>query len=504
MGASVVHEAIAAAGVGEPNLNHELLATLLGSGLCETAITTNFDEHVEPLLSANVEVLVPSQLETEMAVDGPTYLKLHGSIGQPASLSFTLEQYDQLLPRNLALFELVESDAPLVVAGYSGYDTDVLPAIRAAAARAPWTAVVQHPGSNDDQPILDLADDPELRCSILVSDCATAFSVLCATLGLAFGEPSAHTATLRDDVDHYAAAVSKLRPFELPRVLMDTFGLAGEWNLVRRYARLCHDALTDERYRALGSAREFESLHHALALALRFAGDAIGARTMLGEARSSLEENGGPLSAHMRQQQAESIVADAPSQLHSGEPRVIEPRRGFLPSDVLTAQGRLAELFGGARDDHSSFMRNWEIGVTRRREGQPGAAIGAFEAGLEFALSERATHLERGRFLLDFGGAVAEHSGQLRDDEMAQQAHVILLASESATAEAGDYRTNGRANLMLARLYMGGESFDEARDRIERARSAAARTGDSALDGRIESLANLLGQLEAGRGPHRG
>src|SRR5262249_27088781 len=105
-------------------------------------------------------------------------------------------------------------------------------------------------------------------------------------------------------------------------------------------------------------------------------------------------------------------------------------------------------------------------------------------------------HLERGHFLLDFGGALYEHGATLENDELAKQACEIFRGCERCAKESGDWVTNSRANLMLARLYTGGGSFAEARRRLRLATTAAEQTRDNYLKDRIAQWSHSLDELE--------
>ncbi len=169
---------------------------------------------------------------------------------------------------------------------------------------------------------------------------------------------------------------------------------------------------------------------------------------------------------------------------------------GFKPSDIIAADLEMAKKLGSPSKRHI-FEESWKIGITRRREGSPGRAIEAFNEAAVIILDDVVTHLERGRFLLDFGGAVYDHAVELRDDELAEHAHLIFQSCDRFTHNSGDWGTNARANLMLARLYTNGGSFAEAWEHIRLARLAGGKTEDTALSERIENFAHLLEDLQA-------
>lgn len=492
-GENVIWKALGAAGVGPPNENHARVATLLEGGRCRWAITTNFDEHVEALLADDVSVVIPTDNIGFSDLDSSTYVKLHGSIGVGRALSYTLEHYDELKRRHELLLETILLGRPLVIAGYSGYDTDVLPSLRSLADQIPWIIVIRHPGSPDGQPVLQLAAELS-RSYVLESTCPQALGML--TDGLEVKTPGSMSAqSTRDSASYYAEAVEGVGMHLCPAILLAAFRLGGAWGLVRKYAWLTHDALTDTRYRPSISEREYQRIHQDLALSLKLAGDSNGAQIMLNEAKASLDESGTGPSDFLRQMRAEAVTKDAPSQLgeKSIPTRITFP--GLKSSDIIKAQLKMAKKFGNL-SKKEIFETNWQIGITRRREGNPSRAIEAFNEAAAIVLEDVVTHLERDHFLLDFGGAVYEHATELRDDDLAEQAHLILRSCEKCTEESQDWGTNARANLMLAKLYTNGGSFTEAWERIRLARLAVGRTEDTALSERIEQLAHLLEDLQ--------
>ena len=78
------------------------------------------------------------------------------------SLSFTLEHYDTLQERNKKLFSNSLRGLPLIVLGYSGNDTDVLPVLDEISKDIPKVIVIMHPGSPKNQPILKVVAEKKI------------------------------------------------------------------------------------------------------------------------------------------------------------------------------------------------------------------------------------------------------------------------------------------------------------------------------------------------------
>jgi hypothetical protein len=488
IGEDLVWRALDAVGVGSSNDNHARIATLLESGRCRWAVTTNFDEHVESLLADDVPVVIPMDDVGFSDSDLSTYVKLHGSIGSERTLSYTLEHYDTLKQRHERLLETILPGRPLVIAGYSGYDTDVFPVLCSLANRIPWIVVIRHPGSPNEQPVLQLAAEGSRSC-ILESTCPQALKIL--TEGFDHPCRDVKPWSSRDIASYYAEAAGGVDMHMCPMILVTAFRLVRAWDLVCDYAWLTHDAVKDTRYRLSISNEECQSIHQNLAINLKMAGDPTGAQIMLNEAKAFMEESGMGFMGNIL---TEAVTRDAPSQLDgsSSPTRISVPGR---PSDVLLVDLEMRKTLGRL-SKKDIFEINWILGVTRWREGQPGLAIEAFNEAMAIVLDDVVTHLERGHFLLDFGGAVFTHGAELQDDELAKQAHIILLSCERCTEDSRDFGTNAQANLMLAKLYIGGDSFGEAWNCIRLARLAVSKTEDTALAERIEEFARILEDIQ--------
>lgn len=503
-GENFVWKALDAVETGAPNENHARIATLLETGRCRWAVTTNFDEHIEPFLSDDVSVFIPMDVIKFSSSDSSAYVKLHGSIGSKSTLAYTLEHYDTLKQRHEVILDSILSSYPLVIAGYSGYDTDILPVLRSLVNRIPWMVVIRHPGSPQDQPILQIAAESS-RSYILESTCPQTLQILTEGLNNPYLElPSA---PIRDKASCYADAAGEVGIHLCPMILVIAFRLSGSWGLVHQYAWLTHDAIMDTRYQTLISTKEYQHIHQMLALSLKLAGDSAGAQIMLEEANNSLGKcETASLDDLFRSLFYEAVARDAPTQADGNSD--ITPMRNTTPdrtpSEVLEFQLAMSKTLA-IPNRMDVFELYWMIGVTKRREGQRSCAVEAFNEALPYVLDSAVTYMKKGHFLLDFGVAVFEHGAELQDNKLAEQAHTILLCCEKCTEVSGDYTTNAKSNLMLAKLYLGGDSFSEAWNRIRLARLAVCKTEDTALSKRIEEVARVLGDIEmrVGGGPQK-
>jgi hypothetical protein len=490
----VVWSALQAADLGPPNRNHQNIAALLTAGRCRLAVTTNFDEHIERLLSPSVHVKVITDQSHWALGDVPTYLKLHGSVSAGTSLSYTLEQYDGLRERHMKLVDAL-SGRPLIVAGYSGYDTDVLPALKQSVGKLPWVVVIRHPGSPATQPILELGKDLD-NVYLLELRSSEVFDLL--TRGFAPADDRRRTDfDVRTSDDVYRSAAGLIEMPYCPFYLMHLFSLVGSWQLVTRYGWLTHDACLDTRYRDRLADPEFRNLHTAVSYALKLAGDDSGSRIMLSEASNSLDETGGSVSEAIKIRSAAAFAQGAPDRqgpAHQPHQALSESQR--RPSDVLSfGQQWTAMLKGPNADPKDTFSRWWQIGIARRRERDSSGAVEAFNqcAALMMEHQGLLSRLEDGHFLLDYGGALLDEAQRTQSDELLGKADVAYQMSERVTREIGDWPTNARALFMRAQVSYISDLLDEAKQSAASALESALKTHESALSEKIQRFINALG-----------
>ncbi len=486
----VVWRALEAADLGLPNANHERIATLLTSGRCKVAMTTNFDEHVETFLSKEVPVYVPTQVEEFNPLGVPTYVKLHGTISNGLSLSYTLEQYDQLKNRNENLIKWF-SNRPLLIMGYSGFDTDVCPALQIAARSSLFTVIIQHPGSSINQPIFDLACEGSTTY-VMESSCNGLLGIL--VQGLSESDYSNIIPRRGNSSSEIYRKASEMLPMPYcPYLLMNAFHISGNWEMVRRYAWLTHDACGDERYRNQITDQEFQEIHCYLAGLFKSAGDETGREAMLALARPSSDAK---MSETMRHLIAQVGSCNAPDQSLLKARLPIPSRSTMGPLNPKLLGLSVGFLPGTVDSKHAQFIHYWDLGNFELRERKFEKSIEAFKKGSTLFCENVGTHLERGRFLLDCGNSLFQQSLQNLSDEILDQANKSFQMAEMLTRDIGDWETNAKAHLMLARIVAISGLIERAREYASKALESVSRTQDAALRSRIEEFFRGLDDLE--------
>ena len=493
-GSLVIGQVLEAANVGCPNLNHIRIANLLANRCCKVAMTTNFDEHIESVLPQSVQIEVPSKNTSSCPIDRSVYIKLHGTVSDGTSLSYTLEQYDDLKDRNNKIIQKMLSTKPLIIAGYSGYDTDVCPALQMVSQAGVYVIIIKHPGSSPEQPIFELATEGS-NTYVLEATCNEVFSILTNKLD----DNKFHRKKQRQSkstLDIYRDSCKQILMPYCPFLLSSAANLAGNWQIVHRYAWLSHDACCDERYRDIISEEEYRDIHLKISYMLKLCGDTAGSHIALNEAKTSIDKSGGKLSEAINALEAEAMTQNAPNQFNNSNSDDSSRTLPFKPSAVLQLRHFLMETFGKEPSEKDYFLTNWKIGIAKRREKAPLEAVHAFERSAAVVLKNVVTHLERGRFFCDYAGALYDLCLQERCEERQKQANILYQASEKITREIGDWTTNAKALLMLARLVLVAGQLSQARTNAEAALEAVLRTKDYALKDRIEKFLGALSDLE--------
>lgn len=285
---------------------------------------------------------------------------------------------------------------------------------------------------------------------------------------------------------------------------MAAFGLAGCWNEVHRYAWVTHDACCDAHASSGIDPEDFRRVHLHIAYTLKLCGDASGSRIMLAEAKNSLDATGGRPSEVMNLLWMEAMIRDAPNQQRTKDPGISDlprHRAGFSLSAILGGLSRMHSDFAGpqGQDPHDAFMRAWQLGIVRRRENDAAGAIEAFDSVIHMIAKGIPTHLERCRFLLDFGGALYQWALENESPNFREKANAAYQMCAHIAAQIGDWVTSARSHLMLARIYISAGLVDRSQTSIAAALDAVGKINDAALRKRIEAFRDALEDLKKKR-----
>jgi hypothetical protein len=289
----------------------------------------------------------------------------------------------------------------------------------------------------------------------------------------------------------YREASETVPIYRIPFILTFIFNLGGCWKEAHKYAWLTHDACCDAREEGTITPMEFRTIHIDIAYLLKLCGDSFGSRAMLGAAKRSVEDSGGSASAMVAILRAQALIENTPTQQSSQSDREQPSNLGkFQPSQLVSAidSWRDQVLMAEPVDPHSQFISAWQRGLVLGHEGRFAAAIETYDAGLAMVSSGVATHLERGRFLLDYGGVLFKYATQNESPEGREKANTVYQLSEAMSEEIGDWPTCARARLMLSKIYLGAGLIERAREYVASSLEAATRTNDPDLRSRIEEF----------------
>jgi hypothetical protein len=233
---------------GDPNFTHRLLARCLTEQRIAAVITTNFDEYIETASPPNRRVVSEGDANDALTVGEPGgwLVKLHGTLESPASLRFTLEHIHQLSEPLAACIGVLMTGRSVLIVGYSGYDEDILPAVRDGVRLARRVVVVVHPGSSGAQPILSLAD---AGAEIVEADASHLFAEAGTAMELDLAAAPQRNPPAKPTTDErYATAVRDVPHIALTLTLCDLHGFAGNPQGALEYALLARDVAEDGRY----------------------------------------------------------------------------------------------------------------------------------------------------------------------------------------------------------------------------------------------------------------
>lgn len=125
-------ELIAKTFVNRPsNKMHELLGSHLQQGKLSAIITPNYDEGIDCYISEKSKILYSGSCckrANNHDLSGILF-KIHGSIVEPQTMIYTLEQEKKLDDEKVKTLKKILKDKILLVIGYSGRDFDICPLI---------------------------------------------------------------------------------------------------------------------------------------------------------------------------------------------------------------------------------------------------------------------------------------------------------------------------------------------------------------------------------------
>ena len=170
---------------GSPNMNHKIIKLLSQEHIIKAIITPNFDTYIEKeLLNETIDYYVIRDYHEITQNDNSLLiLKPHGCLSKPDSLKFRIDNIQSLNYSLEAVLSKLLMSAPVLIAGYSGFDEDILPIIQKSLSSSIYSSIIViYPGSPSNEPI-QLWNIDELKTSRVYANTTDVLKYLFLRLG---------------------------------------------------------------------------------------------------------------------------------------------------------------------------------------------------------------------------------------------------------------------------------------------------------------------------------
>lgn len=485
-----VSEALRIVNLGQPNLNHRVISYLVARGIIKHIVTTNFDEYLDVLLKKDTQRVINSD-DLKGAIDGEgissakhIFFKPHGTISDKLSLQFTLEHTKSLPTWKSSFLQRCLVDSPLLIAGYSGYDDDLMPCLYDIAASLPDIVLVCHNPSSTSEPIRRLNQLPQTKT--IVCDISEEFR-LCAEqnkiLNGSYPGSSEVSTQEQPPHDHYLQALQQLPIPQIPFLLSLLFELAANTERASSYAWLASGACEDARYApTINKEQSARILSFLASLKARQGEDRLSDGLM--RQAQSIAEPAAPVATSLMNRLHRLFESLQTTSLSESQEKDIE----------TSALGALAMLdIGAIHGKEIEFRACWLMGRLRQRQQRKSEAIEFYQrAGMP---PDNLDDIQIACFLLDYGLAELEYSVIDYDNTALTNSIKLLGIAEATAARAADHQTVAKSKMNLAQAYYFCGESKTATSKATEAKESALKTGDEALCSRAQELIAKLRQL---------
>ncbi len=476
---SFICDALKVVNLGQPNLNHRVIAELVRRNIVHNIVTTNFDEYLE-LELINMSKCVVNSFDIRKQDDKPILFKVHGTVSDPESMQFTLDHTKALAEWKSKFLAECLANRPLLIVGYSGYDDDVMPVLLQLGEKLPEVIVIRYPGSSSQEPIQRLGNLQNVRIIDLnISNEIRDWAEEEAKRGHLRSSMLLDKASSNPDLEgHYLKALSKLTLPTIPYILSTLFELAANSQLALQYAYLADDAREDSRYTKTVS----KDLHFRILNNLSLAEARTQHSRMSTNFMNEASQYGGASVLRALFDQVNRVFEYFQNEeLSEDQVREIE----------MSAAGAL-KLF--EREEFISevirFRAAWCMGRLRNRQKQHGEAISYYQ--MAGKIPDELDDIQKGCFFLDYGSALFQYSVINQNDEALASALKAFLISEAYSVKISDHMTAAKAMMNIARVYyFQGEMNNAIRSALQAERTAKL-TGDLGLRSRAYTLLKSL------------
>ena len=480
---------------GVSNLNHRLIAYLLSKGIIANVVTTNFDEYIDAKIFPATRRIVTSS-EMKQIVDESKsqpltncYFKIHGSISMADSLQFTLAHTTMLPTEKAQCLEACISGRPLLVAGYSGNDDDIMPRLREIVERLPAVTFMVHPGTRQDEPIRELARS-SATVALKEADINAEFRQWIEREVATGNVPKSilhdRSAKVPVATSLYELAVDTLPMALIPLVISSLFEFTGNIDGALRYANLADDVCEDSRYLDEVSKNLRGRVLRQLSLYYGAAGDARLSAILASKALDADSAEGSVTKI------VELHLTCAFGLLFKDRLSEYEEKQAEFWLNGAYAMVKLGIIHGMV-----AFPSCWYLGRLRRKQGRLAEAVALYKEAEEISLKlmekqEAIDHVTIASFALDYGDALLYYGIEEGRVETTEDAGRLFSLALAIARKASDHLTETKALMNLAQgNYLGG-AVEVAQKQIVDAERCAALTGDAGLQARVAQLKKAL------------
>ncbi len=471
---------------GAPNRTHKSIAKLLDTKKLKNVITTNFDEYIESCLTGAHMTAADLQdachcLQQE--ITSGLVIKPHGTLSKDNSLIFTLSDTVQL---NFHMRELIKSTlsgSPLVIAGYSGNDDDILPLLKEIQDDIPQIVVICHPSGSPDEPVRSLNGS---NVRLTDDDAGTVIS--------AFANIKSAPNMIRNDtIDDscFAKAVDTLHMPVLPYLLSVLLNFTGDENKAKDMAVLAYDAVLDSRY--TDRTERFEKLNIFMQTQLLCIKYDDFWETVI---KTDMDIVMGPLSRiemmTFRLTRAFGLIC---------QPELTQPQINEI-AETLTMADACQELHG--RDDSVRLFSVYGfMGRLKRKQNKYDEAIANYckaenclkmmsnAAGMQ-SVFDNIGHVRLAGFYLGYGTCLFGYANGRLDNENLQKACKMYQCAKELSLGAHDWEIHLQSSVFLSRIYLYSGLFEDAEEQIRDAEAYCGLVKNPALQSVLAETKELV------------
>ena len=481
-----------------PNESHHILAKFYDEETISTIITPNFDEYIENCVTHNQNIVVKeSDYENvkknfyELDIGKKKIIfKIHGTLSQPLSMDFTLAHLGKLPTWKESLLTKYLNGMPFLIAGYSGYDEDILPVLSMIIKNLPYVVIFTFPGSPANEPIKKIAkniqhiDIIETSIHDVLSNWAELAGInLSKCIKMSSKEQISegyHTDECKEQFSSIELNIIEILGTQadclLPLITSSLFYFSGHRKKANKYSEIAFDVAKKEfeSGRIDGQMMSGIVVHH------------MHTRSTSGLSKiASMEIALVSKSISLSNQSVMTLLMKSWSLILN--PNATE---GELKEAELWASGIYQGTeFGLWKDNFIRFRACWCLGRLNDRYAEEETAI-AYYYSAEKCLIDDIKVCESdyimGAFLLDFGSSLVRFCVSRKTEEGLSKAHQIYAWAESIARKCEDYITLSQSLIMLSKIKIWAGKPDDAINYFKEAKIAAEDTGDKELQKRVK------------------